>query len=114
MTASSFHSVTEACRRLRIQPHVLRYWEKEFEISLKRNSAGRRIISAAQLQKLELIRHLLYHERLTVAGARRRLAAMRTHPPTGSRASDTRETLLWLKRELLILRQLLESPPDKN
>uniref|UniRef100_A0A7C4CBR7 MerR family transcriptional regulator n=1 Tax=candidate division WOR-3 bacterium TaxID=2052148 RepID=A0A7C4CBR7_UNCW3 len=109
MTARRFYSVSDACRRLGIEPHVLRYWEKEFEFSFKRNSAGRRVVSSQQLKKLELIRHLLHKEGLTVRGARRRLAATLSAPPTSASGSDTRELLLWLKQELLSLRAALEA-----
>jgi len=107
MSPRRFYSVSEACRRLRIEPHVLRYWEKEFEFSLKRNSAGRRVVSAEQLRKLELIRHLLHREGLTVRGARRKLAAMPATAPTTRPGPDDRQLLLWLKKELIALRATL-------
>lgn len=107
MNRRRFYSVSEACRRLDIEPHVLRYWEKEFEFSFKRNSAGRRVISAQQLMKLELIRHLLHKEGLTIRGARRRLAAMPSEPAPAQSGTDNGQLLLWFRKELLSLRALL-------
>jgi DNA-binding transcriptional MerR regulator len=103
-----YYSVTETCRRLNIKPHILRYWEKEFEFNPKRNSAGRRIYSGQQLEKLQLIRHLLHEEKLTVKGARRQLAKMAAQPGQPAASKGQRETLLWLKKELISIRALLE------
>ena len=103
--------VTEVCSRLGIEPHILRYWEKEFEIKPIRNSAGRRIYSEAQLERLQLIKHLVRTEKLTVAGARRQLTKMSAQPTASEPSSDHRQTLLWLKKELLSLRALLDGSP---
>ncbi len=109
----TYHSVTQACRKLNLKPHVLRYWEKEFKIGVKRNSAGRRIYSDEQVEKLRLIKHLLHREKMTVKGARRQLARMRSQPATLFASEDHRQSLLWLKKELIALRGLLETgdPP---
>ena len=108
MTRGRHYLVSEVCLRLSIKPHILRYWEREFGIKPIRNSAGRRIYSDVQLERLQLVKHLIRTEKLTVAGARRQLAKMSTQP-TGSEAStDQRQTLLWLKNELLSIRALIE------
>jgi DNA-binding transcriptional MerR regulator len=99
--------VTEVCRRLSIEPHILRYWERGFGIKPVRNSAGRRIYSEAQIERLQIIKHLVRTEKLTVSGARRQLAKMPAQPAA---SGDPRRTLLWLKKELLSLRALIERP----
>ena len=101
--------MTETCRKLDIEPHVLRYWEREFDLSVKRNSAGRRIYSDEQLERLKLIRRLVRDEKLTIQGARRQLTRMH---PAGRKVDDRkgyRQTLLWFKKELLGVRDLLTS-----
>jgi DNA-binding transcriptional MerR regulator len=109
VTRGKHYLVTEICRRLGIKPHILRYWEREFDIKPDRNSAGRRIYNEAQLERLQLIRHLIWTERLTVAGARRQLAKMSAQPAQPTSAGDHRQALLWLKKELVSIRGLLES-----
>lgn len=109
MSAQKFYSVSAVCKKLKIQPHTLRYWEKEFEIKFQRNSAGRRIVSAEQLKKLELIRHFLYQEKMTIKGTKRKLAKMsftKEEPPD---IKNRQQLLLWLKKQLIELRALLES-----
>jgi len=109
MTPGKCYSVTEVCRRLSIKPHILRYWEREFGIKPDRNSAGRRIYNERQLERLQLIKHLVRTEKLTVAGARRQLAKMSGQPTDASVSADRSQTLLWLKRELLAIKAQLEA-----
>jgi len=109
MSPRKFYSLSETCRQLKVKPHVLRYWEKAFAIHFQRNSAGRRIVASDQLEQLQLIKHLLHHEKLTVQGARKKLAQLKAVARRGSTAPVPAETLAWLKKELIALRTLLES-----
>lgn len=109
MSAEKFYSFSGVCRKLNIQPHTLRYWEKEFEMKFQRNSAGRRIVSAEQLKKLELIRHFLYQEKMTIKGAKRKLAQINFTKEELPDAKNRQHLLLWLKKQLIELRALLET-----
>ncbi len=106
MPAGKFYTVTQTCRTLGVKPHILRYWERQFELKPRRNSAGRRIYSSEQIEKLRLIKHLVYTEKLTIKGARRRLTGM---SPAAALPKDRRALLLWLKKELVALQALLAS-----
>ncbi len=112
MNKQSFYSLAAVCKMLKIEPHTLRYWERQFEFHFKRNSAGRRIISREQLEKLKLIQHLLHREKMTIKGAKRKLAAMITRTEQLPDPKNTRQILLWLKRELISLRTALETGKD--
>lgn len=117
MSRQRFYSLSAVCKHLGIPPHTLRYWEKEFEIKLARNSAGRRIVSAEQLKKFELIRDLLHRERMTIKGARRRLAELARADEDLPDSKNPRELLLWFKKRLLELRAELlaeEKPPESG
>ena len=109
MKRSKYRTVTEVCRKLGIEPHILRYWEQQFSIKPQRNSAGRRIYADAQIERLQLIKHLIRAEKLTVSGARRQLAKMPAQPKPTRTGKDQRQTLLWLKKELVTIRSLLEA-----
>jgi DNA-binding transcriptional MerR regulator len=109
VTAGRQFLVSEVCRQLGIKPHILRYWEREFGIKPARNSARRRIYNEAQLERLQLIKHLVRNEKLTVKGARRQLTRMPAQPSKPSALNDPHQTLLWLKKELVTLRSILEA-----
>jgi len=61
-----------------LKPHVLRYWETQFkELSPSKNRAGNRVYRAREIKLIELVKHLLYEEKYTIDGARRRLEKLR-------------------------------------
>ena len=59
-----------------VPAYVLRYWESEFKLLRpKKNPAGQRVYRKRDLELVERIRTLLYDERLTLEGAKKRLLA---------------------------------------
>jgi len=59
-----------------IPAYVLRYWESEFKLLRPRkNPAGQRVYRRRDLELVQRIRTLLYDERLTLEGAKKRLLA---------------------------------------
>ncbi|MGH9339577.1 MAG: MerR family transcriptional regulator [Acidobacteriota bacterium] len=73
-TRKLFYKIGEVCEICGIQPHVLRYWESEFSVlSPTKNRSGQRIYRQKDLETIELIKHLLYQEGYTIAGANKKL-----------------------------------------
>jgi DNA-binding transcriptional MerR regulator len=71
-----FYRIGEACKKLDIQPYVLRYWETEFPVlSPKKSKSGQRVYSQEELRLIERIKQLLYDEGYTIAGAKKKLDA---------------------------------------
>jgi DNA-binding transcriptional MerR regulator len=59
-----------------VPAYVLRYWESEFKLLRpKKNPAGQRLYRRRDLDLVLRIKHLLYTERLTLEGAKKRLLA---------------------------------------
>jgi DNA-binding transcriptional MerR regulator len=59
-----------------VPAYVLRYWESEFKLLRpKKNPAGQRLYRRRDLELVQRIKTLLYDERLTLEGARKRLVA---------------------------------------
>jgi len=59
-----------------VPAYVLRYWESEFKLLRpKKNPAGQRLYRRRDLELVQRIKTLLYDERLTLEGARKRLLA---------------------------------------
>ena len=67
-----------------IQPYILRYWESEFStLKPTKSRSGQRLYRRKDVLAVLHIKELLYRQRFTIAGARRRLAAEEgTLPPT--------------------------------
>ena len=59
-----------------VPAYVLRYWESEFKLLRpKKNAAGQRLYRHRDLDLVKRIKTLLYDERLTLEGAKKRLLA---------------------------------------
>jgi DNA-binding transcriptional MerR regulator len=61
-----------------VQPYVLRFWEKEFDFLVPiKNSAGQRLYRKGDVESVLLIKRLLYLERYSIEGAKKRIKEMR-------------------------------------
>lgn len=57
-----------------VKPYVLRYWESEFpDIKPSKSKSGQRLYKRRDVDMLLKIKELLYDERFTINGARKRL-----------------------------------------
>lgn len=87
-----------------VPPYVLRYWESEFPaLQPRKSGGGQRLYRKRDVAMILEIKKLLYQERYTVAGARRRL----TEREERARRLEARATLQRLRSGLeAILKQL--------
>lgn len=70
-----YYSIGEVSEIIGQEPHVLRYWETEFdELSPRKNRAGRRVYTEDDIKTVERIQYLLKDEKYTIAGAQQVLA----------------------------------------
>ncbi|MEP0545831.1 MAG: MerR family transcriptional regulator [Rhodothermales bacterium] len=81
-----YHSISEVAALAELEPHVLRYWETEFEeLHPKKNRAGNRVYTERDIATVMRIRHLLRDDKFTIEGARQVLARERDEGGTPSR-----------------------------
>lgn len=68
-----------------IKPYVLRFWEKEFDL-LKpvKNNSGQRIFRKKDVESVLLIKRLLYRERYSIEGAKKRIKELRKQKKLGT------------------------------
>jgi DNA-binding transcriptional MerR regulator len=70
-----FFKIGEVCELVGVQAHVLRYWETEFSmLAPQKNRSGQRTYRRRDVEIALRIRELLYDEKFTIAGAKKRLA----------------------------------------
>jgi DNA-binding transcriptional MerR regulator len=73
--AKLFYRIGEVAGLVGVEPHVLRYWEREFRaIRPTKSSKGQRVYSRKDVENLLRVRGLLYEEGFTIAGAKKKLA----------------------------------------
>jgi len=102
-----------------VQPYVLRTWEAEFpELGVKKSEGGPRVYRRADLEFVLRIKHLLFVEGLTLAGARRKLVDELPGAQSGSDGldqllgSDARERIMLVKRGMKEIAVMLSKRPS--
>lgn len=103
LPAKLFFRIGEVAGLVGVEPHVLRYWEREFKsIRPQKSTKGQRVYSRRDVETLMRVRELLYREGFTIAGARKRLQKAGVEPTEGDgKAADRlKETLVELRSEL--------------
>ena len=69
-----FFKIGEVSRLTDIKAHVLRYWESEFpQVRPERADSNQRTYQREDLENLLTVKKLLYEEKMTIEGAKRRL-----------------------------------------
>ena len=69
-----FFSIGDVCQLTDLKPHVLRYWESQFRfLNPAKNRSGNRVYQRREIELIILVKHLLYTEKFTIEGARKRI-----------------------------------------
>jgi DNA-binding transcriptional MerR regulator len=69
-----YYSISEVSDMMGVKPHVLRYWETQFRmLRPKKGRGGARMYRRRDVELLFEIKKLLYDQRFTIAGARRKM-----------------------------------------
>jgi DNA-binding transcriptional MerR regulator len=64
----------EVCEIAEVQPYVLRSWEAEFpDLGVAKTPTGPRVYRRADVERVLRLKHLLFVDGLTLAGARKQL-----------------------------------------
>jgi len=108
-----YYSISEVSEITGLEPHVLRYWETEFEeLKPRKNRAGRRVYTDADIATVQRVQYLLKEDKYTIEGAKQvlaREAAQASSQPAGA-APPLRQTLVELRA---FLQDLLDRLPGE-
>jgi len=115
-----YYRIGEVSRITGVKPYVLRYWESEFRwMAPAKSRSKQRLYRKRDIDTILLIKKLLYEERFTIKGARKRLREMGVaraqdggRPDGGqldlSLAGDPRAEIQRIRSELEAIRGLLD------
>ena len=71
-----FYKIGEVSRVVGVESYVLRYWETEFSfLNPRKSKSGQRIYAKNDVDLILKIKHLLYEEKYTIDGVRRKLGS---------------------------------------
>ncbi len=105
-----YYSIGEVCDLTGLKPHVLRYWETQFDVlNPTKNRAGNRVYRSKDIEIILLVKRLLYQKKYTIEGANNRLVEMRKAGELEEERQDVLEPefLAGMKAELEELREVL-------
>lgn len=112
-----YFKIGEAAGITKVKPHVLRYWEKEFKIvNPKKSQSRQRVYSRRDVELVLEIKRLLYAEKYTLEGAKKKIRDMQLHkdksPQLKLPYSEERykSALTAIKKELDSLKKMLVKP----
>jgi DNA-binding transcriptional MerR regulator len=79
----------EVCEIAQVQPYVLRSWEAEFpDLGVAKTASGPRVYRRGDVQRVLRLKHLLFVDGLTLAGARKRLHEEGSGPAADDSIAD--------------------------
>lgn len=101
--AKRYFTIGEVSELCGVKPHVLRYWEQEFDqLRPMKRRGNRRYYQHHEVMLVRHIRELLYEQGYTISGARNKLASepapasepdMFTPPPPAATTATTTAAL---------------------
>ncbi len=101
----TYFRIGEVARITKLKPYVLRFWESEFKmIAPPKSRSKQRMYRKKDIETVLRIKHLLYKERFTIEGARKRIAALRRENEEPREAQIPVEKLNQIRSELADLR----------
>ena len=99
-----YFRIGEVSRIIGVEPYVLRYWESEFsQMRPNRADSNQRTYQKRDLEIILEIKRLLYDEKLTIEGAKKRLKKKLSK----SESPDPEDFIKDLKNELQDVVKLL-------
>ena len=108
-----YYTIGEVCNLLQLKSHVLRYWEKEFPPLQPRKAQGRnRKYSLADIELIKKIQYMLYTQKFTIEGARKKLKDLKKSKKSEQIEldfiPDTKKTKQYIRNELIAIKKLLD------
>jgi len=80
-----FYKIGEVSRIAGVEPYVLRYWETEFPfLRPRKNKSGQRVYIRKDLELVLQIKKLLYEDRFTIEGVRKKFGEVELPKPVQS------------------------------
>ena len=110
-----FYSIGDVCNLTDLKPHVLRYWESQFKfLHPAKNRSGNRVYQRKEIELIMLVKQLLYEEKFTIDGARRKIDDYRKEGElrTVARAALDSQAVVALENDLKGILAILEGKDE--
>src|SRR5262245_45391601 len=118
-----YFKIGEVADIVGVKPYVLRYWETEFpEIAPQKSKSRQRLYKRKEVELIVYIRNLLYQDKFTIEGARKKVKEIHRRGRAGAKEEgnsqialplngtfDLQAELKELRKKLLELGKVLEN-----
>lgn len=106
--AKRYFTIGEVSELCGVKPHVLRYWEQEFnQLKPVKRRGNRRYYQHHEVLLVRRIRELLYNQGFTISGARNRLDEGGAVEPVAGEKAEVQLAGSGLRGELLSIIEML-------
>ena len=96
-----YYGIGEVSKAFNVNASLIRYWEKEFdELNPKKNSKGTRSYSSVDIEKLQIIHHLVKEKGYTLEGAKDQLKILNKNFEIIKKLEKIKANLINIKKEL--------------
>ncbi len=108
-----YYKIGEVAELARVRTSVLRFWETEFSfLKPEKSTTGQRLYSKREVDLILQVRHLLYDEKFTIEGVKKKISSRGklVYPGAVSLESSSEvkaSLLVELKQELQQIRDML-------
>jgi DNA-binding transcriptional MerR regulator len=104
-TEKLFYSIGEVAEQFGVNPSLIRFWEKEFDIiKPRKNKKGNRLFTIEDLQNFRTIFYLVKEKGYTLEGARQKLKGSKSEL---DKEAEVSEKLLRIRAFLVELQNQL-------
>jgi DNA-binding transcriptional MerR regulator len=106
--AKRYFTIGEVSELCGVKPHVLRYWEQEFnQLKPVKRRGNRRYYQHHEVLLVRRIRELLYNQGFTISGARNRLEEGGAVVVLSQEKAEAQKAALGLREELKSIIEML-------
>lgn len=108
-----YYKIGEVAEVAQVRTSVLRFWESEFSfLKPEKSTAGQRLYSKREVDLILQVRHLLYDEKFTIEGVKKKISSKGKLINPGDFSSDCKvgvmsSFLIELRQELQEIRDML-------
>jgi DNA-binding transcriptional MerR regulator len=107
-SSKMFYRVGEVGQLVGVESYVLRYWEKMFpQLKPEKDETGQRVYTKSDIDVILRIKNLLYEERYTIDGARKRLKEESKYKSRYKNVEDVQQLLAVLGNVKNALQEVL-------
>ncbi len=104
--AKRYFTIGEVSELCGVKPHVLRYWEQEFEqLKPVKRRGNRRYYQRGDVIMIRQIRSLLYEQGFTIGGARQQMQGESAHDDINRSQQIIRQVRTELEQVLHVLKR---------